>query len=137
VYFLAWSVERPTSASPRDPLIQWVGETDNLRKRMGDFGRSAGLWSGVRGKGHSGGCRWPIGRREHLWVLFHPSGDTDLPPHLHKWRRKWMESLAQHEHILATGDLPGLNRCLENFELPAMSASPSTRSDGDKGQGTP
>ena len=37
--------------------VVYVGETSNLRRRMGQFGTSAGFF-GTRKKGHSGAWRW-------------------------------------------------------------------------------
>ena len=107
VYLLSWAVSLPKTFSPAARSVCYVGETNCFRRRMGDFGNSAGLW-GARAKGHSAGWRWPKGRSHHLWVAFFPLGG-DMPSHLAEGFRKWMESVAIEEHRCARGALPRLN----------------------------
>ena len=73
VYCFAWSAERPEVIGPTAPLVRYVGETSNFRRRMGQFGNSVGFW-GERSNGHSAGWRWPEGQTEQTWVSFFPLG---------------------------------------------------------------
>jgi hypothetical protein len=60
VYIVTWtsSTRRPRgSPHAAHDAIVYIGETGSLRRRMGQFGNSAGFF-GQRGPGHSGGWRW-------------------------------------------------------------------------------
>ena len=117
VYVIARSLKAPNSLHPTHAAVQYVGETGNFNRRMRQFGTSAGFF-GPRAKGHSAAWRWPLGRKEHLWVAFFEVGG-DLLPHLAKGMRHWMEAVALEEHRQLRGALPALNR-VEEGEITAL-----------------
>lgn len=106
VYILAASERRPRVVSPAANQVRYIGETGFFKRRMAQFGSSAGFWNGRR-KGHSAGWRWNYGP-DHLWVCFVPLGN-DLLPHLAKGLRCWMEALALEEYRRRYGSLPEVN----------------------------
>ena len=107
VYLFAWSEQQPVILASTLAAIRYIGETSNFKRRMGQFGNSAGFW-GKRAKGHSAGWRWPEGQTQKTWVAFFPVGN-DLQPHLATGLRRWMEAVAQEEYRLAHGSLPEIN----------------------------
>jgi hypothetical protein len=114
VYIFAWSPESPAVIGPTAPAVRYIGETSEFRRRMGQFGNSAGFW-GERENGHSAGWRWPAGQTENTWVSFFPIGN-DLLPHLAAGMRLWMEAVALEEHRLAHGRLPEINEAVDELD---------------------
>jgi hypothetical protein len=114
VYCLAWALTSPTVVGPIAPEVRYIGETSEFRRRMGQFGTSAGFW-GERRPGHSGGWRWPAGQSQHTWVSFYPIGN-ELLPHLATGMRAWMEAVALEEFRLANGHLPEINVAVAEVE---------------------
>lgn len=108
VYLLSWSPTAPPLKGPTCDALQYVGETNNFRKRMGQFANSAGFW-GERKNGHTAAWRWPKGESRNLWVAFFLMGNH-LPNHLAKGLRVMMEAVAIEEYCSAhDGQLPPLN----------------------------
>src|SRR5689334_18403024 len=60
VYLIAWARKAPESLHPTHPAVLYVGETANFKRRLCQFGDSAGFF-GDRRKGHSAAFRWPLG----------------------------------------------------------------------------
>jgi hypothetical protein len=119
VYVLAWSKNAPRKIHPADESVLYCGETDNFKRRLTDFGRSAAFWNEKRKRGHSAAWRWPKGRNQHLWVAFFLVGN-DLRAHLARGLRKWMEAVAQEEHRLVHERLPALNEANGEISLPDL-----------------
>jgi hypothetical protein len=117
IYLMAWSEAAPALLHPAAAEIKEIGETGEYRRRMGQFGDSAGFF-GERRNGHSTAWKWPLGRTEKLWVAFFPTGDDFLPrKHLAKAWRCWLEGVAFEEHLQAHGSLPALNAADGEIEL--------------------
>jgi hypothetical protein len=117
IYTMAWSEAPPALLHPAAPEVKDIGETSEYRRRMGQFGNSAGFF-GERCKGHSTAWKWPLGRTEKLWAAFFPAGDDFLPrKHLAKAWRCWLEGVAFEEHSQARGSLPALNAADGEIEL--------------------
>ena len=114
VYCFAWSPEPPQVIGPTAATVQYIGETSEFLRRMGQFGDSAGFW-GERREGHSAGWRWPVGQSENLWVSFFLIGD-ELLPHLAKGMRVWMEAVALEEFRLVHKLLPKINVAVAEIE---------------------
>jgi len=114
VYLISWSIKAPRELHPSDAAVQYIGETGEFRRRAGQFGTSAGLF-GPRAKGHSAAWRWPLGKKEHLWMSFFEV-DGALRPHLAKGMRHWLEGVGLEEYRQVHGALPPLNR-VEDGEL--------------------
>ncbi len=112
VYIFAWSIRVPGRVHPANARVKYIGETSCFKRRMGQFGTSAGFW-GLRDNGHSAGWRWPEKRNENMWVSFFivQSSDKD---HLLKGLRCWLEALALEEHLLNNRErLPQVNEATE------------------------
>lgn len=107
VYCLALSSEPPSIIGPTAEAVRYIGETSEFRRRMGQFGNSAGFW-GERQDGHSAAWRWQAEQSDHTWVAFFTIGN-ELLPHLAKGMRSWMEAVALEEFRLAHGQLPEIN----------------------------
>jgi hypothetical protein len=117
IYLMAWSEAAPALLHPTAPEVKDLGETGGYRRRMGQFGNSAGFF-GERRNGHSTAWKWPLGQTEKLWVAFFPAGDDFLPrKHLAKAWRGWVEGVAFEEHRQAHGTLPALNAAAGEIEL--------------------
>jgi len=114
VYCVAWSVLPPEIIGPLCPAVRYIGETSQFRRRMGQFGNSAGFWKDRR-NGHSAGWRWPIGKTKNTWVGFFPVAN-ELLPHLAKGLRLWMEAVALEEFRLAHRSLPEINEAVAEIE---------------------
>lgn len=114
VYLLAWSKSAPKLIQPSVSAIHYIGQTNLFKRRMEQFGWSAGFW-GERASGHSAGWRWPQGQHAQLLVAFFEMG-CDLPIHLADGLRAWMEGVALEEYFQANGRLPIINEEeLEDF----------------------
>jgi hypothetical protein len=113
VYGFAWSSETPPVLVPTGASVRYIGQSNEFRRRMGNFADSAGFW-GPRSKGHSAGWRWPLGKSEKLWVAFYPIGN-DLRHHLAVGMRCWMEAVALEEFRLVHGRLPKINDATSDF----------------------
>lgn len=114
VYCFAWSPEPPSIVGPTAAAVRYIGETSEFRRRMGQFGNSAGFW-GERSNGHSAGWRWPVGQSDNTWVAFFAVGN-ELLPHLAAGMRFWMEAVALEEFRLAHGQLPEINEAVAEVE---------------------
>jgi hypothetical protein len=110
VYLLAWSEKPPAKVHPRVKEIEYIGESNHFKSRMGGFRNSAGF-RGKRSFGHSAAWRWKKGWKK-LWVAFFEIG-TDLIDdrrHLAEGLRRWAEAVALEEHRAANGgSLPQIN----------------------------
>lgn len=122
IYLVADSVQQPVSLHPSDASVIYVGETSRFKRRMGQFGDSAGLWDdGLRTAGHSAGLRVKL-QRDRLWLAFFP---VELPRgqrHLGAGLRLWIEALAIEEYRVANGELPIVNAGEEAIEQEQESA---------------
>jgi hypothetical protein len=118
VYVMAWSLEQPKSSSIKSAFVKYIGGTGGFKERMKQFRQSAGL-CGQRQNGHSGGWRWPEGKCEHLWIAFFEFG-ADLPAHLTRGLRCWMEGVALEEHMQTFGSLPQVNDAADVVEFSAF-----------------
>ncbi len=107
IYCVAWSQQSPQCVRPTAIEVKYIGETGEFLRRMGQFSVSAGF-GGARSNGHSAAWRWPLGRKENIWVSFFEVGET-LPAHLAEGLRHWMEAVALEEYRLAYGHLPEIN----------------------------
>jgi hypothetical protein len=114
VYCLAWSPNAPLAIGPAAAPVRYIGETGEFRRRMCQFGNSAGFW-GERRNGHSAGWRWPVGQSDNAWVTFFPIGN-DLLPHLAAGLRAWLEAVALEEFRLVHGRLPEINEAVAEVE---------------------
>lgn len=114
VYCLAWSPEPPTILGPTAAEARYIGATNEFRRRIGQFGNSAGFW-GERQNGHSAAWRWPKGCTDHAWLSFFPIGN-ELLPHLAAGMRFWMEAVALEEFRLVHGRLPEINEAVDEVE---------------------
>jgi hypothetical protein len=117
VYLIAWSLKAPKTFHPTHAAVLYVGETANFKRRMCQFGNSAGFF-GPRCNGHSAAWRWPEGRHEHFWASFF---EVEVPslPHLSRGLRRWIEAVAQEEFRQVHSVLPQLNR-VEEGELRSL-----------------
>lgn len=107
IYLIAQSASEPASPRPEDAAVVYVGETVWFKRRMDQFGDSAGLW-GARANGHSAGWRY-TGSGEDLWVAFFVVEWPLAQPHLAEGMRKWLESVALEEYRQVHSRLPPLN----------------------------
>jgi hypothetical protein len=88
----------------------YVGETGELRRRMGQFGNSAGFF-GDRGPGHSGAWRWPDEwRLDQVFIALYPTPadvvDAGLAPLWRVYREAQALAAFAQAHRL---QLPELN----------------------------
>lgn len=109
IYIFAWSVSAPKTLAPVTKEVQYIGQTNWFKRRMGQFGTSAGFW-GKRAAGHGPGWHWPKGRNDKLWVAFFDVGSDLDQSHLAEGLRYWIEAVALEEHRKALGVLPPLQQ---------------------------
>jgi hypothetical protein len=110
VYCVAWSEKPPLVVGPTAVEIRYIGQSGEFRRRMGQFGNSAGFW-GPRKDGHSAAFRWPFGLSAYAWIGFFPFNDAVLP-HLAEGLRHWREALALEEYRLRHNRLPEVNEAV-------------------------
>ncbi|TMQ20817.1 MAG: hypothetical protein E6J90_15745 [Deltaproteobacteria bacterium] len=132
IYLIANSgIQAPLSLHAADPSVIYVGETSWYKRRIGQFGDSAGLWDdGLRTKGHSAGLRVKL-QRDRLWIAFFPVEWPRGQRHLGIGLRLWLEALAIEEHRVANGSLPIVNAGEEAEERKKEAAEASI----DAGEG--
>jgi hypothetical protein len=130
IYLLADSGQQaPQSLHPSEQSVIYIGETSRFKRRMGQFGDSAGLWDdGLRSPGHSAGLRVKL-RRDTLWLAFFPVKPPRNQSHLGTALRRWLEAIALEEHRLSNGTLPSVNAGEEAVERAKEAAEPE--SDGE------
>jgi hypothetical protein len=90
VYWIALSIAPPKLLLPTAEEVRYIGETGQFRRRMGEFGCSAGFW-GKRRNGHYAGWWWPFGRTEDTWFCFSVIGGG-LAKDLARMHRRQVEA---------------------------------------------
>lgn len=132
IYVIANSgAQAPSSLHPSDPSVVYVGETIWYKRRIGQFGDSAGLWDdGLRTKGHSAGFRIKL-QRDRLWISFFPVAWPRDQRHLGIGLRLWLEALAIEEHRIANGSLPIVNAGEEAEEREVEAAAEETEKEAN------
>jgi len=106
IYFMAWDPTQPPC--PENSAVRYIGQTKIFKRRMEQFGLSAGFWGG-RSNGHSAAWRWPKGWRSKLEVAFFPLMVEGLRDHLASGYLHWYEALAIESFLMANEELPRLN----------------------------
>jgi hypothetical protein len=109
IYLLAHSKRAPQQLSPNSKNVKYIGETGEFKRRMGQFGASAGFF-GEQRAGHSAGWRWNWGQHD-LWMCFVPVGQN-LPGHLAGGLRFWAEAQALDVYYREYSRLPEVNEGL-------------------------
>lgn len=121
IYLIADSGQQaPASLHPSDPSVIYVGETSRFKRRMGQFGDSAGLWDdGLRTPGHSAGFRVKL-QRDRLWLTFFSTWSTDLPA-------------CEDTDICATCSIWMALRCVDSGQAACSSAAAAATAAGRRG----
>ena len=92
IYVICWSKEPPTLVAPSSPRVMYIGQFKNFKKRLEQFGWSAGLWDEDRYNDHSAAWRWPQGESKWLWVAFYPLANS-YPEHIKVGLLYWQDLL--------------------------------------------
>ncbi len=107
VYCIAWKPKG--EVAPTNKSVRYIGQTNLFKRRMEQFGWSAGFWDG-RDSGHSAGWRWPAGRKKDMAVAFFPLQGDGLGAHMIEGFLHWYEALAMEAHFQKNNcELPRLN----------------------------
>jgi hypothetical protein len=107
VYLVADTKRSPRQTDASASAIEYIGETGQFKRRMKQFGDSAGFY-GKQRNGHSAGWRWPPRGKKNLWICFVPVGNGS-PDHLATGLRMWAEAQALEHYRASNGDLPTVN----------------------------
>lgn len=107
IYVIAWGSDLD-APNPAEDHVQYIGMTDNFKRRMAQFASSAGIHYDGRYDGHSAAWRWPEAKFEKMKISFFPLLSV-MEPHMKSGFLYWQEALAIDCYFKAHGKVPPLN----------------------------
>ena len=108
IYVIAWG-NMEGIPDPASPEVQYIGLTNNFKRRMEQFASSAGLHYDDKYSGHSAAWNsWPIGKYELMNIAFFPISES-MAPHVESGFLHWQEALAIDKYYKVHNRVPSMN----------------------------